>query len=101
MHKGKLVLNLPNRPKDDEVEVFPFGLFKNGYSYEVNGLTNALGEEVDELVLGNPEAKLPDPIPEDVASDVSNETDQSPPVRSEDTAASSTPESDTNEGGDE
>jgi hypothetical protein len=93
MHKGMLKINLPNMPKGAEVEVFPYGMFENGKGYEVENLCNAEGEEVDELVLGDLNAQLPDPIPEPT-----DETDQEPPpVRTEDTGAEAT----TNDGGDE
>jgi hypothetical protein len=111
MHKGKLIVNLPNRPKDDEVEVFPYGLFKNGYAYEVEGLKGPNpdpdGEEemveVDELVVGDVKAKPP--VVENLESEPDIETqttsqNESPPVRSEDGAAVPEPNPDTN-GGDE
>lgn len=32
-----LTINLPNRPKDDPIEVVGLGLFANGYNYELDG----------------------------------------------------------------
>lgn len=98
MHKGTLIINHPNVPKDQEVEVFPWGMFKNGYKYEIEGLVDAEGNEVDELVLGEIDAQPPviETPPEE------DDADQSPPVKSDNTGVETDTESaDTGNGGDE
>lgn len=34
----KLTINLPNRPKDDLVEIVGLGVFKNGHTYDVDNI---------------------------------------------------------------
>lgn len=91
---GVLFLNLPNRPRDEEIEVPPLGMLRNGHKYQVEGLK-------EDLVLGDAEAELPvfelpaEPEVEEVDEE-DGEPEPNPlqleqPVRIEDMAGEKTP----------
>lgn len=48
---AKLTINRPNRPADEVFEIHPYGLFRNGYTYEVEPMEKdtVIGVATDDL----------------------------------------------------
>jgi len=87
---AKLHVYLPNRPKDDEIEVPPYGVFRNGSSYEVENLK-------EDLTLGNPDAQIHRIEEEPETSQISEESSLYAPVKVETRAADDQPTDDKEE----
>lgn len=82
---AKLHLYLLNRPLGDELEVPPYGLFKNGQSYDIDAVDED-GNELGDITIGDPNRKDEIPrfkIPEDdpnPGADQPASDEPSPPV---------------------
>jgi hypothetical protein len=79
---GQLTVNVPGTPKDESIEVPPFGLVPNGstikltddqmeaYDLYMQYLSGDPDYEIDEdIVVGDPDAELPPPLPKEVEED--------------------------------
>jgi hypothetical protein len=79
-----LIVNLPNRAKDEEVEVSPYGVFKNGHAYTLEALYEpGTDRNVEELVVGERDAKPP--VAPNLLPQTEDEPETTPPpVKSKD-----------------